>query len=158
MSPLTKSWSMNKACLCRPEWIYRFHMCKSISSIPIEYEYKRELDCHTQLRNLLWAPYMLRKLLHFQTISLKAHHVKTSVSRASVDNRENSTFYRPRLPLRLSKYVELRLLGLVGVCTALPICTGGMPIRSSPIRFSSACSAIRISDPGSRLSSSTPNG
>lgn len=62
--------------------------------------------------------------------------------------------YRPRLPLLLSKYAPI---GLVGVCNG--VCSlGGIPILISPIRLKSACSAIRISDPGSRLSSSTLSG
>ena len=67
------------------------------------------------------------------------------------------SFYRPRLPLLLSKYAPLELLGLVGVCNG-DCSRGCMPILISPMRLRSACNAIRTSEPGSRLSNSTPKG
>ena len=66
-------------------------------------------------------------------------------------------FQRPLLPRLVAKYEDATLLGLAkGV--VIRDSAGGMPILTSPMRLSNACSAIRISKPISLLSKLTPKG
>lgn len=64
---------------------------------------------------------------------------------------------RPLLPRLVAKYEDETLFGLAkGV--VVRDSAGGIPILTSPMRLSNACSAIRISRPISRLSKLTPSG